>query len=396
MQRKNFLKRVSLLPLSGLVPCSFGLEDKLPSYSINDLKEMLPDHVPPNVLAFLGNIINYPYYKVGIREGDNAVIESLLKLSDVGLEPGLPYARNWFQYLLRSPSKLKQTAHDRLVRNDVLPFSHYCGHYALSFSGYELYKRTGDKRARQLALTVADTILHYAARDHDGLVAHDDRNYLKWAIPDAAYFVVVPLMIASVLDEDNKQVYVKQALYQMHRYFDVFYDKEKGIVRTIRFVDSGLGKTYWCRAIGWLIWAVGGMLRYLDANHPDYPVIKGYITKLADGAREFQGPQGGLRAFVNDINAPEEITGTAMCAKIVHEGIRKDWLSKDYEGFVQRARKFVYNNIDEQGHTQKAYVRWAIPAEQDELKMGDFFSTDRVWYAGFLMSCLYELMFNRS
>lgn len=396
MQRRTFLKSVSLWPLSGLIPCSFGSEKKLASYSSKDLQAMLPDHVPSNIIAFLGNIVNCPYYNIGIREGDNAVIESILKLSDVGFEPGLHYAQGWFQYLLRNPSKLKQTAHDRLVRNDVIPFSHYCGHYALSFSGYELYKRTGDERARQLALSVADTILHYAARDHDGLVAHDDRNYMSWAIPDAAYFVVVPLMIASVLDEDNKQVYVKQALYQMHRYFDVFYDKEEGIVKTIRFVKSGLGKTYWCRAIGWLIWAVGGMLRYLDANHPEYNSAKACLAKLADGAKKYQGPQGGLRVFVNNEDAPEEITGTAMCAKIINEGIRRGWLSSEYGRFVQRAKEFVFNNIDEKGRTQRAYIRWALPAEQGELKMGSFFSKDKLGYSGFLMSCLCELMFDKS
>jgi rhamnogalacturonyl hydrolase YesR len=203
-------------------------------------------------------------------------------------------------------------------------------------------------------------------------------------------------MIASDLDKDNKQVYVEQALYQMHRYFNVFYDKEKGIVKTIRFVESGLGKTYWCRALGWLIWAVGGTLRYLDVNHPAHRTIKSCLTKLAHGATKYQGPNGGLRTFVNDENAPEEITGTAMCAKIINEGMRKGWLPSEYRRFVQRANEFVYNSIDEQGHTQKAYVRWAIPAERGELMMGSFFSKDRLGYSGFLMSCLCELMFNIS
>lgn len=55
--------------------------------------------------------------------------------------------------------------------------------FGLSFSCYELYRRTKDEQAREVVLTVADTILHKAARDHDGLVAHDDKHYVQWAIP---------------------------------------------------------------------------------------------------------------------------------------------------------------------------------------------------------------------
>jgi hypothetical protein len=396
MERRNFIKNASLIPLSIWVSNAYGFQNNSPFDRDKEIKGLLPAQIPDNIIAFIRNIVNYPSHKLGIREGDNAVIEAVLKLSDIGFKPGLEYANNWFQNLLKNPPKWNEKNRNRIIYNGIIPFSLYAGNYGLSFSCYELYKRTKNQQARQLCLNIADAILHFAARDHDGLVAHDDVHFLQWAIPDVAYFVIEPLMVASILDKQNKPVYVKQALYQTHQYFTVFYDQDLGIIKTIRFIESGLGNTYWCRAIGWLIFAIGGILRYLDPKHPDYPKIKFYLEKLAEGALKYQGPEGGLRAFVNDPDAPEEITGTAMCAKIINEGIRKDWLSNDYEIFVQKAKTFIFNNIDENGKTQKAYIRWAIPAEQGILELGNFFSKNSLGYSGFLLSCICELMFNKT
>jgi hypothetical protein len=396
MKRRTVLKGASLLPLSAFAANAFSFETNRGTFTSKELAALLPARIPANIIAFIRNILNYPFDKVGIREGDNAAIESLLKLSDAGLKPGVQYADCWFQNLLKNPPGLHRPGRDRVISTDLIPFSLYCGHFSLSFSCYELYKRTRDERARRLCLTVADAILHHAARDSDGLVAHDDESFLKWAIPDAAYFIIEPLMLASILDKKNSHVYVKQAVYQTHRYFDLFYDKQLGIVKTIRFADTGLGKTYWCRAIGWLTWAIGGILRYLDVNHPEFDTIKSYLIKLADGALKYQGPDGGLRAFVNEKKAPQEITGTAMCARIINEGIHKDWLSSEYEPYVPKAKQFIFSNIDAEGKTQKAYLKWAVPAERGELVLGDFFSRGTLGYSGFLLSSIYELLFNKS
>jgi len=103
MNRRFFLKSASLLSLSSFATNSFGFENSMVSYTNNELKELLPDQIPSNIIAFLGNIVNYPSHTVGIREGDNAAIEALLKLSDEGFKPGLEYADNWFRNLLNKP-----------------------------------------------------------------------------------------------------------------------------------------------------------------------------------------------------------------------------------------------------------------------------------------------------
>lgn len=259
----------------------------------------------------------------------------------------------------------------RIIRGAYLPFTMYSGFFGLPFPCIELYKQNGDERAKQICLDVAFAILHQSARNQFGLVLHDDgvakqKESDTFTIPDTIYFVTKALMIASVLDEKTGSVYRDQALYQIKTCTSIFLDKEKNIAHTVLF-PHGLGKSYWCRASGWLAYALSGVLRYLPTDHPEFKSIASDLKRLADGVASYQGPNGGLRALINQAETPEETSATAMCIASIKEGVIKGWIPDEYDDFLERGWDFVKSHISEKGKVTGVYTAWAIPAEEGQI-----------------------------
>ncbi len=250
---------------------------------------------------------------------------------------------------------------------------------------YELATRFGDARARRVCIEVANIILHQATRNHLGLVAHDDTA--EFAIPDTCYFVVTALMLAAELDAERRAVFREQAVYQLRAYTDVFLMKETGLARTILQKD-GLGKTYWTRATGWLLWATTSVLRKLPPAHPQAAAFRQDLELLARGIAGVQDSSGGLHVLLDDPTTPLETTGTAMCAMGLHEAVRRGWLGVSYSDTITRAWNFVKGNITVEGNIVRAYTGWAVPAEERVMSMDEH---TMEWIPGFILLVADEL-----
>ena len=95
-------------------------------------------------------------------------------------------------------------------------------------------------------------------------------------------FVVDPLMIASTLDSRHGDVYREQAVFQLRAYIDVFLNKETKLAKTMLLKD-GIGKTYWTRASGWLLWSITGVLRHLPPQDRRFAGFVADFRTLAEG-----------------------------------------------------------------------------------------------------------------
>jgi rhamnogalacturonyl hydrolase YesR len=261
----------------------------------------------------------------------------------------------------------------------------YCGHFGLAFPCYEMAAQFGDGRAKRIVTEVADIILHRTARNRFGMVGHDDTA--DFAIPDTTYFVVSPLMLAAALDPARAAVYREQAHYQLRTSIDTFLARDTGLAKTVLLKD-GIGKTYWTRASGWLLWAMGGMLRHLPESDPRR---RGYVEdmrRLVEGVRRVQDAGGGFHVHMDDPRTPLETTGAAMFAMGAHEGVRRGWLPASVSPAVDRAWKFVTANITPEGKIRRAYTGWAIPAERGEMTMDH---VEMGWIPGFILSAACEM-----
>lgn len=334
--------------------------------------------ITTNIKALINKTLEQPFESLNTDWFGTIQAEAILRWADKGYPEGVQFVENWLNYHITHDNKLSDEEYlktysgnkARVIRDGVLPFSLYAGTIGVSFPCFVLFQQTKNEDAKNVCLTVADAILHYSARDRFGYMAHDDFIYYKWCIPDGGYFSVRGMADASTLvDESTSKVYLKNAVYQAKTSINLFYDSEKNLTRTIYLEQKEPGKTYWCRASGWMVYTLTALLRNLPKDHPDYKFITETFSQIADGLAARQGPNGGLHVWVDDPSSPEEVTSTAMTAGCIREAMDKGWIPEDYNDYVQKAWSFISGCVSEDGKVKNAYTGWAIPAEQKQLVM---------------------------
>ncbi len=383
MERRNFAGLLlSLTAGSAILPLlaeSKTIDDNL-FFKTKDFEDKgLPAELPANIRQLIKNVLQQEYKKVNTDWDGTIQVEGLLRFAKRGYKEGLDYSTKWFNYHVENDSKLTDEEYykqyegprARILREGPLAFVIYSANLGVSFPVYELYKLNNSKIARQVCIDVADAILHYAGRDRFGMLAHDDFNYINFAIPDTAYWATRANAIAASLSKpDVAAVYWKQSIYQLNQGIEYFLDKEKGIVRTGLFKGEP-GKTYWCRSQGWLIWAISGLLRYLPKTHPQFKVAAEAMKTIADGAAKYQGKNGGLHVLVDDPSSPEEVTGIAMVIASVKEAMRNGWIPANYNVLCNKGWEFIKNSVDTEGKVHNAYTGWAVTAEEKKVDLMD-------------------------
>ena len=336
----------------------------------------LPANLPENIKQFIKNVQKQEYKSVNTDWDGTIQIEGLLRFAKRGYKEGLDYSINWFNYHVENDSKLNDEQYykqydgpkARILREGPLTFVIYSANLGVSFPVHELYKLTKSKVAKQVCMDVADAILHYAGRDRFGMLAHDDFNYMNFAIPDTAYWATRANAIAASLSKgDVANVYWKQSIYQLDQGIKYFFDQQKGLVRTGLFKGEP-GLTYWCRSQGWLIWAISGLLRYLPQSHPYFKTAAAAMKLIADGAAKYQTGSGALHVLVDDASTPEEVTGMAMVVASVKEGMRNGWIPNDYNDLCNKGWAYIQKSVDAEGKLHNVYTGWAVPAEEKKVK----------------------------
>jgi rhamnogalacturonyl hydrolase YesR len=334
--------------------------------------------ITSNIKALIKTTMEQPYNKLNTDWFGTIQAEAVLRWAKKGYPEGTQYVENWLNYHIEHDNKLSDEEYlntysgnkARIIRDGVLPFSLYAGTIGVSFPCFVLYQQTKNKEAKNVCLTVADAILHYSARDRFGYMAHDDFDYFKWCIPDVGYFSVRGMADASALvDKNTAEVFLKNAIFQTKTSINLFYDTEKKLTRTIYLEQKEPGKTYWCRASGWMVYTLTALLRHLPKDHKDYEYFTDIFCQIADGLVARQGPNGGLHVWVDDPDSPEEVTSTAMTAGCIQEAMDEGWIPANYNNYVQKAWQFISGCVSEDGRIKNAYTGWAIPAEQKNLEM---------------------------
>ncbi|REE00083.1 glycoside hydrolase family 88 protein [Marinoscillum furvescens] len=365
---------------------------------LESLTSDLPDNLPENLKNMVEQALDKPYSEMTTNWDGSIQIEGLLRFAKRGHAASYKYATEWFDYRLETDSKMTDEeyfaqyitkARARINRRGPLTFSIYSANLGVAFPVHDLYKLTHNSTARQVCLDVADAILHECARDKYGMVAHDDGNFTRFAIPDTTYWATRANAIAGNLTTGElSEMYYKQAIIQLDTGIDVFLNKDTGLVRTGIFNDE-IGQTYWCRSQGWLLWSIVGLLRNLPTDHPRFEYFAEQAELIAKAVRKHQGKNGGLHVLVDDPNSPEEVTGMAMCLSAMKEASREGWITSQYSEFFEKGWDYIQKSVDEQGNVTNVYTAWAKPAEaRDVNRMNERF---RGFVPGILMVAADEM-----
>ncbi|MFP5041116.1 glycoside hydrolase family 88 protein [Parasediminibacterium sp. JCM 36343] len=380
MKRREFTNLAALLGTGSMLTplLSKAAENHLTSFFEND--NGLPKNLPSNIRALVENVLKQKFSDVNTDWFGSIQIEGLLRFANRGFKQGYEFADKWFKYHIENDGKLTDEEYfkqydgpkARILRDGPLAFVIYSANLGVSFPVHELYKINKDATAKRVCFDVADAVLHYAGRDRFGMLAHDDYNYMNFAIPDTAYWATRTNAIAATLctDKDVAAIYWKQAIFQLEAGIKYFLDKEKKLVRTGLFKGEN-ATTYWCRSQGWLLWAIAGLLRYLPPSHPKFKPIAENMKIIADGVKKYQSKSGGLHVLVDDPSTPEEVTSISMVLSALKEGTRKGWIPNEYDEVFAKAWAFILKSVDEKGNVHNAYTGWAVPAEQKQVNKID-------------------------
>ena len=358
----------------------------LSAFAASPIRERLPRSVPPAVAAILENTLKQPPASLNTDWFGTLLMKGMLEWHRRGITEVRPFAEAWLQHHLSSGAVSKYSgAKSRTVDAGGIRITTYAGHYGLAFPCCEMAEQFDDARARRVVIAIADIILHQAARNRFGLVAHDD--FADFAIPDTCYFAVNPLMMAAQLAPSKAAVYREQAVFQLRTYIDVFLMRDTGLAKTI-LLPAGVGKTYWTRASGWLMWAMVDVLKRLPKSDPAFAGLVADLRRLAEGVGRVQDSGGGLHLFLDDPSSPLETTGSAMYAMGVHESVRRGWLPASFSKSAARAWSYAASNLTPEGKVRHAYTGYAVPAEKGIVQMDH---VEMGWIPGFILSTACEM-----
>lgn len=351
------------------------------------VQSRLPAGAPPAVAAVISDSLRLDPSSVNTDWFGTMLMEGLLRWRARGIAEIDGFARTWLQHHLRSGSVAGYSGpKSRVFSAGGIPVTTYAGHFGLALPCYEMARQFNDDRARRVAIDLAGIILHRTARNHLGLVAHDDNA--RFAIPDTCFFAAEALMKGWRLDPERGTPFLDQAVFQLRAYIDAFLVKESGLARTI-LQDGQLGTTYWTRASGWLLWAIAAVLRDLPPERPEFAGFREDLRHLAAGMTRVQDAGGGFHVLLDDPATPIETTGAAMFASGIHEAVRRGWLDRSYAEAGARAWRFVQHNITDDGKIRNAYTGWAVPAERRETDLMD--KREMGWIPGFILRTADEL-----
>ncbi len=346
-----------------------------------------PDAAPAVVSAIISRAVKAGPEAWNTDWYGTMLIRGLLDWAPRGFPQNRDFAKSWLDYHLASKTLSRYSgARSRPEQVGGVAITTYAGHFGIAFPCYAMAVEMRDKRARRICLELAEMIACRTSRNRLGMVNHDDSA--DFAIPDTCYFVAPPLMMAAALEPGRAWAWRAHAICQLRTYVDTFLVRETGLAKTVLLKD-GLGKTYWTRASGWLLWAIVATLRYLPERDPELPGFLADLRRLADGILRVQDPNGGFHVLLDETSTPLETTGTAMFAMGLHEAVRRGWLPESFSLAARKAWEFVLQNITPEGRIVHAYTGWALPAESHQMLM------DRVemgWIPGFVLSAAAEMV----
>jgi rhamnogalacturonyl hydrolase YesR len=186
----------------------------------------------------------------------------------------------------------------------------------------ETYKECQSPEYRVVADAIADYILNRQVRTQDGAFYRvrtmwiDD---LYMSTPFLARYYKLTGQHKYIDDAARQFLLFKKYLFLpdykiMSHIYDFVYNLPTGIP--------------WGRGNGWCLFSLSEVLEMLPTDHPDRPALLAFFNELCEGYLALQSERGLWRQVLNDPEAYEETSCTAMFAYAFARGVRFGWLKE--------------------------------------------------------------------
>lgn len=227
-----------------------------------------------------------------------------------------------------------------------------CGSFGSAM--LEAQPLTGDAGLSRIADTIADFVLCRLERREDGAFyrqcAGEYSADTMWA--DDLY-MSVPFLVryaAAAGKPEAMDEAVRQFL--LYRRY-LFMEDERLMSHVFDFKYGQATRVPWGRGNGWVLFSLSELLERLPADHPGREELLSFFRDLCAGVAALQTESGLWRQVLNEPEAYEESSCTAMFAYAFARGVRFGWLadeSRYADAAIRAWRGLTERAIDRAGN----------------------------------------------
>ena len=228
-----------------------------------------------------------------------------------------------------------------------VPVNYFCGSWSIGLLYPEIVKLYPELQIQlhDTARRIYDFITTTALRNGEGVLLHNVD--LPNIYVDTIYYSSVVL---SKLGRTLDREWSAEALRQLVLHLDILQDGEKLLF--IHCEENHGGKRAegsWARGNGWVMMSLAELLPVIPASDPLLPRLRSLFISLATEIADLQTKNGLWRTILDDANAYEETSASAMFLFALAKGRNEDLLDSSFDPVIDRAFRAVAATVDEEG-----------------------------------------------
>ncbi|WP_138751832.1 glycoside hydrolase family 88/105 protein [Paenibacillus sinopodophylli] len=202
-----------------------------------------------------------------------------------------------------------------------------CGSFGSAM--LEAYSYTQDQTFLRIADRIAEFMLQKLERKEDGAFYRqcegDYSANTMWA--DDLYMSAPFLIRYAQATGDQRPL--NEAAQQFLLFKNYLFMKDEALMSHV--FDFKYGKATlvpWGRGNGWCLFSLSELLEKLPLDHSDRPLLESFFAEMCAGVAALQCESGLWRQVLNQNEAYEEASCTAMFAYAIARGVRFGWLKQ--------------------------------------------------------------------
>ncbi|SFE52449.1 Rhamnogalacturonyl hydrolase YesR [Paenibacillus catalpae] len=227
-----------------------------------------------------------------------------------------------------------------------------CGSFGSAM--LEAHLQEGDGIFRRIADKVADFMLKRLERREDGAFFRlSEGEYFDNTLWADDLYMSGPFLTRYAVISGNREALDEAARqFLLFRHY-LFMEEERIMSHVYDFKYGQATRVPWGRGNGWVLFSLSELLERLPEDHPNRDALLDFFRTMCSGVADLQGSSGLWRQVLNEPEAYEEASCTAMFAYAFARGIRFGWLpgNRDYAAAARKAwRGLTEKAIDRSGN----------------------------------------------
>ncbi|TYP74096.1 glycoside hydrolase family 88/105 protein [Paenibacillus methanolicus] len=203
-----------------------------------------------------------------------------------------------------------------------------CGSFGSAMLEAQL--RAGDDNFPRIADTIADFMLNRLERREDGAFYRlSEGEYFDNTMWADDLYMSAPFLTRHAIVSGKREA-MDEAARQFLLFRRYLFMEDQRIMSHVHDFKYGQAtRVPWGRGNGWVLFSLTELLEHLPEDHPNREALLDFFRAMSAGVAELQSDSGLWRQVLNEPEAYEEASCTAMFAYAFARGVRFGWLQGD-------------------------------------------------------------------